>query len=90
MNTGSTRAAPFPRALGDALASSWRPGPERLHHTAHFWAEQAIKSATIYLAVGLLLRTNHRILVIYGVLSFWNFVSHMNFRLGFGPARGSF
>ena len=52
----------------------------------HFWAEQAIKSATIYLAVGLLLRTNHRILVIYGVLSFWNFVSHMNLRLGFGPA----
>jgi fatty acid hydroxylase family protein len=52
----------------------------------HFWAEQAIKSATIYLAVGLLFRTNHRILVIYGVLSFWNFVSHMNLRLGFGPA----
>jgi sterol desaturase/sphingolipid hydroxylase (fatty acid hydroxylase superfamily) len=52
----------------------------------HFWAEQAIKSVTIYLAVGLLFRTNHRILVIYGVLSFWNFVSHMNLRLGFGPA----
>ena len=52
----------------------------------HFWAEQAIKSATIYLAVGLLFRTNHPILVIYGVLSFWNFVSHMNLRLGFGPA----
>jgi sterol desaturase/sphingolipid hydroxylase (fatty acid hydroxylase superfamily) len=51
----------------------------------HFWAEQAIKSATIYLAVGLLFRANDRILVIYGVLSFWNFVSHMNLRLGFGP-----
>jgi sterol desaturase/sphingolipid hydroxylase (fatty acid hydroxylase superfamily) len=52
----------------------------------HFWAEQAIKSATVYLAVGLLFRTNDRILIIYGVLSFWNFVSHMNLRLGFGPA----
>jgi sterol desaturase/sphingolipid hydroxylase (fatty acid hydroxylase superfamily) len=52
----------------------------------HFWAEQAIKSATIYLAVGLLFRANDRILVIYGVLTFWNFVSHMNLRLGFGPA----
>ena len=36
----------------------------------HFWAEQAIKSATVYLAVGLLFRTNDRILIIYGVLSF--------------------
>jgi sterol desaturase/sphingolipid hydroxylase (fatty acid hydroxylase superfamily) len=52
----------------------------------HFWAEHAIKSVTIYLAVGLLFRTNHGILVIYGLLSFWNFISHMNLRLGFGPA----
>ena len=52
----------------------------------HFWAEQAIKSATIYLAVGLLFRTNDRIAVIYGVLTFWNYVTHMNLRLGFGPA----
>jgi sterol desaturase/sphingolipid hydroxylase (fatty acid hydroxylase superfamily) len=36
----------------------------------HFWAEQAIKSATIYLMVGLLFRTSDRILVIYGVLTF--------------------
>ena len=35
----------------------------------HFWAEQAIKSATVYLAVGLLFRTNDRILAIYGVLN---------------------
>jgi sterol desaturase/sphingolipid hydroxylase (fatty acid hydroxylase superfamily) len=52
----------------------------------HFWAEQAIKSATIYIIVGLLFRANDRILVIYGALTFWNFVSHMNLRLGFGPA----
>jgi sterol desaturase/sphingolipid hydroxylase (fatty acid hydroxylase superfamily) len=52
----------------------------------HFWAEQAIKSATIYLVVGLLFRTNDRIAAIYGVLTFWNYVAHMNLRLGFGPA----
>jgi sterol desaturase/sphingolipid hydroxylase (fatty acid hydroxylase superfamily) len=52
----------------------------------HFWAEHAIKSATIYLAVGLLFRSNDRIAVIYGVLSFWNYVAHMNLRLGFGSA----
>ena len=52
----------------------------------HFWAEQAMKAATIYLMVGLMFRANDRILVIYGLLTFWNFVSHMNLRLGFGPA----
>jgi sterol desaturase/sphingolipid hydroxylase (fatty acid hydroxylase superfamily) len=52
----------------------------------HFWAEQAIKSATIYLVVGLLFRTNDRIVLIYGVLTFWHYVVHMNLRLGFGPA----
>jgi sterol desaturase/sphingolipid hydroxylase (fatty acid hydroxylase superfamily) len=52
----------------------------------HFWAEHAIKSATIYLAVGLLFRSNVQIALIYGVLSFWNYVAHMNLRLSFGPA----
>ena len=52
----------------------------------HFWAEQAIKSATIYLAVGLMFRSNDRIALIYGALTFWNYVAHMNLRLGFGRA----
>ena len=46
----------------------------------HFWAEHAIKSVTIYLAVGLLFRSNDRIAAIYGILSLWNYVSHMNLR----------
>ena len=52
----------------------------------HFWAEQAIKSLTIYLAAGILLRSNERIAVIYGLIGLWNYVAHMNLRLGFGPA----
>ena len=52
----------------------------------HFWADQAMKSATIFLAVGLLFRSNDRIAVIYAMVSLWNFVAHMNLRLGFGPA----
>ena len=52
----------------------------------HFWADQAIKSATIYLAVGLLFRSNDRIALIYGLLTLWNYVAHMNLRLGFGSA----
>ena len=51
----------------------------------HFWAEQAIKSATIYLVVGLLFRTNDRIVLIYGVLTFWNYVAHMNLAPGLRP-----
>ena len=50
----------------------------------HFWVEQAIKSVTIYMAVGLLFRSNTAIATLYGVLSLWNYFAHMNLRLGFG------
>jgi sterol desaturase/sphingolipid hydroxylase (fatty acid hydroxylase superfamily) len=75
VNTRSTARSTF---------SQWAVNVSTIQR--HFWAEQAIKSATIYLVVGLLIRSNDRIAVIYGMLTFWNYVAHMNLRLGFGPA----
>ena len=50
----------------------------------HFWLEQAIKSVTIYLAVSLIFAASPLILLIYGVVSYYNFFPHMNLRVGFG------
>ena len=50
----------------------------------HFWAEQAIKVATIYFLVGLLFKANAEIIAIYGVVSFLNLFFHMNVRVGYG------
>lgn len=50
----------------------------------HFWAEPAIKSVTIYLAVGLLFRASTPVIAAYGLISMWNYVLHMNIRLSFG------
>ena len=50
----------------------------------HFWAEIFIKSATIYLLVGLIFKVDIRIIEIYGALSYYNYVTHMNVKLGFG------
>jgi sterol desaturase/sphingolipid hydroxylase (fatty acid hydroxylase superfamily) len=50
----------------------------------HFWLEQAIKSVTIYLAVSLIFAASPLIIFIYGVVSYYNFFSHMNLRVGFG------
>jgi sterol desaturase/sphingolipid hydroxylase (fatty acid hydroxylase superfamily) len=50
----------------------------------HFWAEQAIKSVTIYLLVGLLFRASPLVLTAYGTVSLYNLFSHMNLPIGFG------
>jgi len=50
----------------------------------HYWAEHGIKMATIYLAAGMLFKSNALILGMYALLSFYNVFLHMNIRVGFG------
>ena len=50
----------------------------------HFWLDPALKTVTIWLAVGLLLKAAPAIVIVYMVLTFYNFVSHANVPLGFG------
>ncbi|SOE61151.1 Sterol desaturase/sphingolipid hydroxylase, fatty acid hydroxylase superfamily [Burkholderia sp. D7] len=50
----------------------------------HYWAERGIKMMTIYLAAGILFKTNVLILGMYALLSFYNIFLHMNIRIGFG------
>jgi sterol desaturase/sphingolipid hydroxylase (fatty acid hydroxylase superfamily) len=49
----------------------------------HFWLESWIKSLTIWLAVGLLLKATPLIVAVYGVISYYNFLTHANLRLNF-------
>ncbi len=51
----------------------------------HYWLDIVIKTFTIYLAVGLVFKAAPPIPVIYGVLTFYNYFTHMNVRVGFGP-----
>jgi sterol desaturase/sphingolipid hydroxylase (fatty acid hydroxylase superfamily) len=76
-------------------AIPWLWAMHSLHHSdravnvlttqRHFWLEPAIKSVTIWLAVALLFRADVRILAVYFVFAQYNFLSHSNLRLGFGP-----
>lgn len=50
----------------------------------HFWAEEIIKSVTIYAIIGLLFRVNQTVLTAYVILGFYNFYLHMNVRGGLG------
>src|ERR1700730_18157857 len=50
----------------------------------HFWLEQAIKSVTIYLAASVIFAAPPVIIFIYAAVSYYNFFSHMNLRVGFG------
>ena len=50
----------------------------------HFWAEQALKAATIYFLIGLLFKANEQIIALYGIISFLNYFFHMNVCVGFG------
>ena len=52
----------------------------------HFWAEQAIKTCTIYLLIGMLFRPDAEIIAIYGVISLLNYFFHMNVCVGLGRA----
>lgn len=50
----------------------------------HFWAEQAIKSVTVYLLPSILFKTNGTVFFMYAALSMYNIFIHMNIRIGFG------
>lgn len=73
----------------------WMWAMHSLHHSdralnvgttqRHFWLEPAIKAVTIWLAVSLVFKANGPILAVYGLATLYNFVSHANIRLGFGP-----
>lgn len=49
-----------------------------------YWADHFIKSAIIYLPIGLIFKLNLNIVSLYGLISFYNYFSHMNLKLGFG------
>ena len=50
----------------------------------HFWLDPFLKSATVWLAVGLLFKASTPIYLIYAGLTLYNFVIHSNTRLDFG------
>ena len=50
----------------------------------HFWLEPAIKTVTIWLAVGLLLKTPVSVQACYVIVSYYHFVVHSNTRLDYG------
>ncbi len=52
--------------------------------TRHFWAEYFIKSATVYLLLGLVFKVDTCILIFYSLFGYYNYFSHMNLRLGIG------
>jgi len=49
-----------------------------------FWAEMPLKSVTVYVLIGLLVKANAVVIGAYTVLGLYNYVLHMNLRLGFG------
>jgi sterol desaturase/sphingolipid hydroxylase (fatty acid hydroxylase superfamily) len=50
----------------------------------HFWAENLIKTGSIYLLVALILRVNPIVGGLYTLIAMSNFFFHMNLRVGFG------
>jgi sterol desaturase/sphingolipid hydroxylase (fatty acid hydroxylase superfamily) len=50
----------------------------------HFWLDPALKTVTVWLAVGLLFKASPVIVLVYMGVTFYNFVSHANVPLGFG------
>jgi sterol desaturase/sphingolipid hydroxylase (fatty acid hydroxylase superfamily) len=88
--------------LGDYLfhraqhAWPWMWAMHSLHHSdpafgttttvRHFWFEPMLKAMTTYLVVGLIFKAAPAILLSWVVLSYYNFISHSNVRLGFGRA----
>ena len=50
----------------------------------HFWAEQAIKSVTIYLIIGLVFAPDAGVVAAYTVITLLNFFFHMNVPIGLG------
>jgi sterol desaturase/sphingolipid hydroxylase (fatty acid hydroxylase superfamily) len=50
----------------------------------HFWAERALKSITIYFAIGLVFKPSCDVIIVYSGISFLNYFFHMNIPFGFG------
>jgi sterol desaturase/sphingolipid hydroxylase (fatty acid hydroxylase superfamily) len=50
----------------------------------HFWGEMLLKAVTIYALIGLLVKANAVVVGFYSVLGLYNYVLHMNLRIGFG------
>ena len=50
----------------------------------HFWGEMLLKSVTIYVLIGLVFKTNAVVVAAYTFFGLYNYVLHMNLRLGFG------
>jgi len=73
---------------------AWLWAMHSLHHSdeafhvstaiRHFWLDIFLKTFTIYLVVGVLFKADARIVALYGVLTSYNYFTHMNVRVGFG------
>jgi sterol desaturase/sphingolipid hydroxylase (fatty acid hydroxylase superfamily) len=50
----------------------------------HFWGEIPLKSVTIYALIGLLFKANAVVVGAYTFFGLYNYVLHMNLRMGFG------
>jgi sterol desaturase/sphingolipid hydroxylase (fatty acid hydroxylase superfamily) len=50
----------------------------------HFWGEMLLKTVTIYALIGLLFKANAVVVGVYTFFGFYNYVLHMNVRIGFG------
>ena len=50
----------------------------------HFWVEGVIKAFTIYLLIGCLFRVPAEIVGAYTIISYYNYVLHLDVRWGFG------
>jgi sterol desaturase/sphingolipid hydroxylase (fatty acid hydroxylase superfamily) len=77
-------------------AIPWLWAMHSLHHSdpefgatttvRHFWADPLMKSLTVWLAVGLLFKASPLIVGFYAAAAYYNFWTHSNVRVGYGPA----
>ena len=51
----------------------------------HFWGDQIIKSASVWLAASLVIAPTPAMVTGFFVVSLWNFFAHANLRIDFGP-----
>lgn len=75
-------------------AIPWLWSMHSLHHsdpdfnistaTRHFWFDAVIKTFTIYLMIGLVFKAGSPIVLVYGLISLYNYFTHMNVKVGFG------
>ena len=76
-------------------AFPWLWSMHSLHHSdrginvstsqRHFWLDPAMKSVSVWLAVGLLFKADWTILTVYFLASLYHLFTHTNVAIGFGP-----